>query len=261
MYFILIIISLGASIIGALCGIGGGVIIKPALDMLHVLSVPTISFLSGCTVLAMSFCSVIKDRMTGNTDIDIKRSTPLAVGAIIGGLAGKWLFQSVSESFKHSERIGAIQSCLLAVTILGTLIYTLKKDAIRTRNITNLATIIFIGLILGMLSSFLGIGGGPFNLAVLYYFFSMDTKMAAQNSLYIIVFSQAASLILTLITGTVPQFEITMLVIMILCGIAGGYAGRKINKILNSKAVEKSFLGFMVVIIIINIYNILKFTN
>ena len=48
------IISLLASVAGAICGIGGGVIIKPTLDLFHLDSVSTISFLSGCTVLAMS---------------------------------------------------------------------------------------------------------------------------------------------------------------------------------------------------------------
>ncbi len=47
---------------GAICGIGGGVIIKPTLDAFGVLSVSTISFLSGCTVLAMTCYSVIKER-------------------------------------------------------------------------------------------------------------------------------------------------------------------------------------------------------
>ena len=32
--------------------------------------------------------------------------------------------------------------------------------------------------------------GGPFNMAVLFYFFSMGTKTAAQNSLYVILISQ-----------------------------------------------------------------------
>ena len=32
MYLLFFIISFGASIIGAICGIGGGVIIKPVLD-------------------------------------------------------------------------------------------------------------------------------------------------------------------------------------------------------------------------------------
>lgn len=49
-----ILISFLASIAGAICGIGGGVIIKPVLDVVGLDNVTTISFLSGCTVLAMS---------------------------------------------------------------------------------------------------------------------------------------------------------------------------------------------------------------
>ena len=48
------VVSFFASIVGAICGIGGGVIIKPVLDMLHFETVSPISFLSGCTVLSMS---------------------------------------------------------------------------------------------------------------------------------------------------------------------------------------------------------------
>ena len=35
-----------ASVVGAICGIGGGVIIKPALDAFGIMGVSTISFLS-----------------------------------------------------------------------------------------------------------------------------------------------------------------------------------------------------------------------
>ena len=54
-----------ASIVGAICGIGGGVIIKPLLDALKILDVSQISFLSGCTVLSMSAYSVIKSKLSG----------------------------------------------------------------------------------------------------------------------------------------------------------------------------------------------------
>ena len=40
-------VSFLASIAGAICGIGGGVIIKPVLDLFGLDSVSTISFLSG----------------------------------------------------------------------------------------------------------------------------------------------------------------------------------------------------------------------
>ena len=53
-YLIFLVVCFGASIVGAICGIGGGVIIKPVLDSFGVLDVTAISFLSGCTVLSMT---------------------------------------------------------------------------------------------------------------------------------------------------------------------------------------------------------------
>lgn len=54
-----LIISFMASVLGAICGIGGGVLMKPILDSLGLMEVSTVSFLSGCTVLSMSFYAYI----------------------------------------------------------------------------------------------------------------------------------------------------------------------------------------------------------
>ena len=53
---IFFLVALGASAVGAICGIGGGVIIKPVLDLLHLETVPTPYFLnhSCCTVRGFS---------------------------------------------------------------------------------------------------------------------------------------------------------------------------------------------------------------
>ena len=80
------------------------------------------------------------------------------------------------------------------------------------------------------MSSFLGIGGGPINLVVLYFFFSMDTKTAAANSLYIIFFSQLCSLLATLVTSSVPDFRWTVLALMAVGGLGGGVLGRRLNQ-------------------------------
>lgn len=42
LYIIFLAVSFGASVIGAICGIGGGVLIKPLLDAFGVLSVSKI---------------------------------------------------------------------------------------------------------------------------------------------------------------------------------------------------------------------------
>ena len=51
-----------ASIIGGLCGVGGGVLAKPLLDAAGVMPIATVSFLSGLTVLSMAAISVYKNR-------------------------------------------------------------------------------------------------------------------------------------------------------------------------------------------------------
>ena len=249
------LVSLFASIAGAICGIGGGVVIKPVLAMLHLASVSTVSFLSGCTVLSMSCYSVGRSMLAGERRVELATGTPLAIGAALGGLAGKQLFSYVRALFSDQDMVGAVQAACLAVITAGTLIYTLCKDRIKAHSVTSPLLCVVIGLTLGIFSSFLGIGGGPINLVVLYFFFNMDTKTAAANSLYIIFFSQLASLLLTVCTASVPPFAPLTLGLMVAGGVGGGIIGRALNKHMDNAAVEKLFIGLMAVIICISLYN------
>ena len=258
MYVLFFLISFGASIIGAICGIGGGVIIKPVLDASGTLLPGTINFLSGCTVLAMTCYSVLRNRLSGATSIDGKTALPLAVGAAVGGLTGKQLFDVVEGLFPDPALAGAVQAIALGIITLGTLAYNLNKDRIKTLQIAGAAACVVIGFALGVMSSFLGIGGGPINLVVLYFFFSMGTKQAAQNSLFIILCSQATSTLTSLPTVDFSVIDITLIIGMIFCGIMGGVCGRIINKRIDEKHVDKLFSGLMVVIILVCIYNAAK---
>ena len=253
------IVSFMASIAGAICGIGGGVIIKPTLDLVGWASVSTISFLSGCTVLSMSCYSVGRSMLSGEKSVDVKTGTPLAIGAAAGGVLGKQLFSTVRSMASNPSMVGGIQAICLAVITLGTLIYTVNKGRIKTRNVSSISVCLLIGLLLGIMSSFLGIGGGPINLVVLYYFCSMETKIAAANSLYIILFSQITSLITTLVTKTVPEFAFISLAVMVAGGVLGGIVGRSINKKIDSKAVDKLFICLMVIIIGISLWNTYRY--
>ena len=125
--------------------------------------------------------------------------------------------------------------------------------------VSNPVVCVTAGLALGVMSSFLGIGGGPINLVVLYFLFSMETKAAAQNSLYIILISQITSLLTSIVTVSIPQFNVSWLVVMVCGGIAGGMVGRKVNKKLNFTMVDKLFVNLILVIIGISCYNAWRF--
>ena len=251
------VVAFLSSIVGAICGIGGGVVIKPVLDMFRMGEPATINFLSGCTVLSMSLYSVSKALRAGDSKVETSTGTPLALGAAVGGIIGKEMFSAVKAFFGGSPMVGGVQAIALGIITLGTLLYTVNKSRIRTHSASNKLVCVVIGLLLGVMSSFLGIGGGPINLVVLGYFFGMDTKTAAANSIYIILFSQAASFISTLITG-LPEFRILALILMVAGGIGGGIVGRKLNKKMDNKAVDKLFIGLMVLIVCICIYNAVR---
>lgn len=250
-----LIVSFLASVAGAICGIGGGVIIKPTLDLFHLASVSAVGFLSGCTVLAMSCYSVGRGLLSRDGAVNLKTGTPLAAGASIGGVLGKQLFSAVQTASPNPDMVGGIQALCLAAITIGTLVYTLKKEKIRTKQTGGIVSCTAIGLALGVMSSFLGIGGGPINLVVLHYFFGMASKTAAANSLYIILFSQITSLLTTLLTHTVPEFSPFALLLMVAGGIGGGVVGRMFNKKLTDYSVDVLFIGLMIVIIAVSGYN------
>ena len=259
MHFIFFLVSFLASVAGAICGIGGGVIIKPLLDATGVLSVSVISFLSGCTVLAMSVVSVGSSMRHKVVCVKFAVTLPLAVGSAVGGMVGKAIFQGIKSRVAEENTVGLIQAAVLLLITLITFIYTLNKDKLHTLTLKNIPICMGVGILLGFFSAFLGIGGGPINLMALSYFFSMDTKEAAVNSLFVILVSQVFGLIQTVLTGNIPKVEGTFLVLMVAGGILGGKAGSKINKKIKAQHVNRLFEGLMAVIMLICVYNMYRF--
>ena len=247
------VICLAASTIGGVCGIGGGVVIKPVLDLTGVMSVSAVSFLSGLTVLSMAVISVFKNR--GSNELELQRSVPLGLGASIGGIVGKVLFEAIKRAAQNDRVVGFVQAVVLGVMVLGTLAYVCVKARITTKQVRNPAASSAIGLALGVCSSFLGIGGGPMNLAVMHFCFSMGTKQAAANSLLVILLSQTANLIFSLVRGSIPAFSWLTLALMVAAGVAGGFLSARLHKKLSVKTTDTLFKGLLVVIFCICIYN------
>ncbi len=256
--FLAFLICIIATAVGAISGIGGGILIKPALDAMLGLPAASISFLSGCTVLAMTIVSLLHTKKEELLPL-FDRIIPLAIGSAIGGVAGKWVFDLLCVGFSD-HLVGITQNALIILLTAGVFVYVLHKDNIQKHNIQSPAVSMLIGLALGTISAFLGIGGGPINLIVLYHFFSMDTKTAAICSIFSILFSQMASLATTLAMTAVPPIDGAMLLVMVLGGIAGGASGRSISKRLTNSHVDRLFRCLLIIIILISAYNVFQFS-
>ena len=125
-YVIFFAVSILASVVGAICGVGGGVFMKPALDAVGVLPVNTITFLSTCTVISMTSYNVISSAMNskkGGSDnlIDWNLTTWLAIGSAIGGVIGKYIYDIIKNSSPNKEMVGGYQAIALLIAVFLTL--------------------------------------------------------------------------------------------------------------------------------------------
>lgn len=251
MELLLFLVAIGASTIGAISGIGGGVIIKPVMDAVSGMDAATISFMSGCTVLTMALSTYLQG-MKDDLTMDYHVSIPLALGGAAGGIIGKNIFSSVTGN------VALIQAALLLVVNVGVLLYMIYKSRLKTMQVQGVLQSLCIGFLLGAISSFLGIGGGPINIAVLSYFYSMSPKLTAKNSLFIILFSQITSFTVTISAGA-PEVNLGALLLMCVGGVSGAMIGRVISKILSERNVETLFTCVLIGLIALGGYNVYAF--
>ncbi len=253
MELILFLVAIGASTIGAISGMGGGVIIKPVMDAVSGLDAATISFMSCCTVLTMALSTYVRGRKS-EIALDYHTSVPLAIGGAVGGIVGKNLFSAMTGN------AALTQAVLLLMVNIGVLLYMMYKKRIHTLQMKAELPSLLIGFFLGTVSSFLGIGGGPINIAVLSYFYSMTPKLTAKNSLFIILFSQITSVTVTITSGA-PEVNLLALSLMCLGGVLGAIIGGKISKVLSENQVEILFTCVLIGLLVLGVYNVYVFSG
>mgnify|MGYP002564376294 CR=1 FL=1 len=116
-YILYFLIAIGATTVGSLTGMGGGVIIKPLMDVMHHFDVETIGVLSSITVFSMSAVSIGK-QMLAKTQIPFQIAIPLSLGSVAGGYIGQWMLSAIVSGVSAQGLVTVVQNVLLAVLIL-----------------------------------------------------------------------------------------------------------------------------------------------
>lgn len=249
MEFIYFLIAIFSTTVGAMSGMGGGIIIKPLMDAISGQNVATINFMSCCAVFAMAVSSVYRGRKD-ELDINYRISSWLACGACVGGILGKLIFDLFQTD------IALLQSIILLV--LNLLIYFFLKiqDTVQSKQYEKNSQSFIIGASLGAISSFLGIGGGPINVVVLRYFYSTSPKITLKRSLFVILFSQLSSIITSFYYGLPENLNYFGIFLMMIGGVCGAILGGKLSKKLNNSQIDSFFKDVLVGILILNAFNV-----
>ena len=133
-YVLYFLIAIGATTVGSLTGMGGGVIIKPLMDVLHGFDVQTIGVLSSLTVFSMSVVSIGK-QMLARTKIPFGTAIPLALGSVAGGLAGEKLLQVIVDALRANSAVTVVQNVVLSLLILAVFLYMKNKSRIPSQEL------------------------------------------------------------------------------------------------------------------------------
>ncbi|GAA0702097.1 sulfite exporter TauE/SafE family protein [Paraclostridium ghonii] len=257
MEIIYFLVALFSTVVGSSAGLGGGVIIKPVLDLLGDYSLPTINLLSSSTIFIMSIVTVFY-QLKKKDKINPKNTIVIAIGSILGGSIGQKLMSILLSKGVSMNTINKTQSIMMIILLLTVFLYMRNKDNIKSYKINNVLVIVLVGLFLGAIAAFLGIGGGPINVAAFTVLFSMTANEAARNSILVIFFSQGAKITSIAATTGFSSYNLEMLPFMLIGGIMGGIIGYKINKSVSEKSIIKIFNSVLLAIILLNFYNIFK---
>jgi uncharacterized membrane protein YfcA len=247
-YFLIILL---ANTFGSISGMGGGVIIKPALDFFHLHTIEEISFYSTTAVFITAMVSTAFHLKSGPA-FKWKYALWLSFGSIIGGYLGNAAFDYLL-AVMAPDIVNLLQIVVMFILLVLSLIYGVKnKPSYYLKNISWYA---ISGVLLGFIGSLLGIGGGPMNLALLILLFSVPIKEAAAYSITVIFFSQLTKIIAITASGALGSYDLSMLWFIVPAAVIGGFLGTVISNHVSSRFVRNTYLVIVLLVLGINVFN------
>lgn len=248
-YFIVIVSS---NAVGALSGMGGGVIIKPVFDLVGLDTVAAVSFYSTVAVFTMSIVSTFRQIKNG-IHIQWNIAKWLVVGSIIGGALGNVTFTWLLSILQNDNLVKAIQIVLMLITLFFVLAYNHYRW--QSWQLEGAVSYLLCSLVTGYISSLLGIGGGPINVALLMLCFGMPIKLSTVYSIIIIFASQLAKLVAIQWDTGISAYDLSVLLYIIPAAVLGGILGATLSKIMPDSKVSMVFNAVVILVIFINLYN------
>ncbi|AZB44298.1 sulfite exporter TauE/SafE family protein [Bacillus sp. FJAT-42376] len=259
-WFILILLGLFAGTLGSIVGLGGGIIIVPALLFLSGIlpaeitpqeAVGTSLFVLIFTGLSSTLAYMKYKR------VDYKSGWIFFIGSGPGSLAGSWVNRMFTDdSFSvwfglfmiamaivlmFKERAAPLPGMKAAKGIQRT--YTQPDGSVITYSYQPLAGIL-IAFAVGFLGGLFGIGGGSLMVPVMVMLFMFPPHVAIGTSMFIIFLSSITSSGIHAAMGNVNWLYAIAL-------IPGAYAGGKLGAYINNKLESKTIMILLRLVLVL----------
>ncbi len=245
------IIGVLCGALNALLGIGGGVVIVPALVLWAGFQQKEAQAASLWYVIPTSLFSGFlyrSGRGAAQVDIRIDYVAAMVAAAFVGALIGAPLVKRI-----HQQRLRRVFGCGL-IAIAAIMVVRSWEVALSPDESLRFLILTWVGLTAGFLSSLLGIGGGVIVVPLLVLVAGLDQKVAQGISLLYVVPTALLSAILYRFHVKI-QIDNVKVAIMAIAGLVGAYAGYLI--MLGATSAELTAI-FAITLALLGIYMVIR---
>tara|TARA_B100002052_G_scaffold44134_1_gene36841 strand:+ start:3687 stop:4595 length:909 start_codon:yes stop_codon:yes gene_type:complete len=273
--FILIILGLAVGFLSGMFGVGGGFLMTPLLILMGI--PPAVAVASEANhILAASVSGFLAHMRRKN--FDFLMGIILLTGGVVGSIIGVFLLKYLLSI--GYEKIFISISYVLILILVG--FYMLKESISSLKNISDgkikklhdhawfhglpfklkfrkshlyisVLPPIIIGLIAGILSSVMGVGGGFILIPAMIYILGMPTQIVVGTSLMQIIF---VTLVSTIMHSYINQtVDVILSSLLLLGAVIGAQIGTRV--MIRLKGEQIRFL-FAIIIILVAIVLLLE---
>ncbi|HIP31150.1 MAG TPA: sulfite exporter TauE/SafE family protein [Crocinitomicaceae bacterium] len=244
MYIIGLIISLAIGVILGLVGGGGSILTVPLVH--YVFGEPMLlatTYSLFVVALSAAFGSVQRIK---NKEVDFQKAFVFVVPSMLTAVAVRmWVMPLIPvdfELFTLSLHRATIITILLIVVMVYTALRTLlnkkppKVDGVST------ITIVLFGILTGLLSGFIGAGGG-FIIVPILLSMGLDMKKAVATSMFIIAVQSGIALIGDFFNPEILEMGINWELLLSITGVTilGVFLGNQFQKKVSTSWLKKAF--------------------
>jgi uncharacterized membrane protein YfcA len=226
-----------------------GLVIGLTLGLLggggSILTVPALVYVIGLSPRAAVTASLIIVGLNGISGAFFQRTHGTLnwqVALLFGGVGMGASYVAAGLSKSISPTVLMVAFALLMVGI-GILMLWRKPAAERERPTASLPLILLTGAGVGLVTGFLGVGGGFLIVPALVLLVGLPMKQAVGTSLIVIAMNSLAGFV-----GHLGEFslDIVLLAVFIVAGIGGTYLGTRLARRSNPLLLRQLFAAFII---------------
>lgn len=269
---VIILLGLATGILSGVFGVGGGFLTTPLLIFYGI--PPTVAAASAATQVTGASVSGVFAH-SRNNGVDYQIGLVIVAGGMLGALLGAGLFNALRS-------IGQIDTVIniLYVLLLGTIGGLMLREALQTLGVFNtkgdhnraakrrhhpwIAALpyrwrfyrsglyispiapLILGLVVGVLTMLMGVGGGFIMVPAMLYILGMSAKVVVGTSLFNILF---ITMLVTMVHAfTTRAVDIVLAGLLLLGSVTGAQLGTKLARFAKPEHLRLG-LGLIVVLI------------